>query len=250
MELVLRDVKKLFSDGTMALAGIDLEVKQGEFIVILGPSGSGKTTLIKSLNGLEKPTSGSIEIKGTSESYFDNKYLKYRLGVVFQDFNLVENLSSLNNVLSGLLFSSNIFLSMMYIFNKQQKLQALHCLDRVRLLEKAHTRVSLLSGGEKQRVGIARAIVKKPSLLLADEPVASLDPVISFSIMKLLRDVSKEMGATVICSLHQVELALEFSDRIIGLSKGRKVLDDTPEKINKKKIKKIYGDREQELLSD
>ena len=98
MELVLKDVKKLFNDGTKALAGIDLEVKQGEFVVLLGPSGSGKTTLIKSLNGLEKPTSGSIEIKGTNENYFDKKYLKYRLGVVFQEFNLVENLSSLNNV--------------------------------------------------------------------------------------------------------------------------------------------------------
>ena len=133
MELVLKDVKKLFNDGTKALAGIDLEVKQGEFVVLLGPIGSGKTTLIKSLNGLEKPTSGSIEIKGTNENYFDKKYLKYRLGVVFQEFNLVENLSSLNNVLTGLLFSSNIFLSMMYIFKKQQKLQALHCLDRVGL---------------------------------------------------------------------------------------------------------------------
>ena len=143
------------------------------------------------------------------------------MGVVFQDFNLVDNLSSINNVLSGLLFSSNKLLSSLFFFDRKQKLQALECLEQVGILDKAYARVSTLSGGQKQRVGIARAIVKKPKLLLADEPVASLDPVIAYDIMSLLRDLSKRFGITVVCSLHQVDLALEFADRIVGLSEGK-----------------------------
>ena len=154
---------------------------------------------------------------------------------------MIENLSTINNVLTGLLHSSNKLLSMLYLFDKNQKLLALSALDRVGLLKKAHTRVSHLSGGQKQRVGIARAIVKKPILLLADEPVASLDPVKSIEIMSLLRNLSKELGITVICSLHQVNLALEFSDRIIGLADGKIVLNSHPDWVNKEKIQKIYS---------
>ena len=240
MVIAFKGVEKTFDKATVALTDINFEVQKGDFVVILGPSGSGKTTLIKCINGIETPTKGSIEIKGINLANADKKKLRSQLGVIFQDFNLVENISSLNNVLTGLLFSSNVLLSMLYLFNKQQKLQALDSLNRVGLLTKAHTRVSFLSGGEKQRVGIARAIVKKPTLLLADEPVASLDPVISYTIMKLLWDISKEMGVTVICSLHQVDLAMKFADRIIGLNKGEIVLDETPFEIDKLKIHRIY----------
>lgn len=239
--LELNKITKTFDDGTSALKGIDLFIQEGEFVVLLGPSGSGKTTLIRSINGLVKPDTGIIKFKGQPTLYERNENLNNQLGVVFQDFNLVENLSSLNNVLSGLLFSSNILLSMLYLFNKKQKLQALECLNRVGLLDKSHSRVSTLSGGQKQRVGIARAIVKKPALLLADEPVASLDPVISSTIMKLLRDLSKEFGITVVCSLHQVDLALEFSDRIIGLASGQIVIDAKTECIDQLEIQKMYG---------
>ena len=248
MEITFKDIKKTFNDGTSALDGINLKIPNGEFVVILGPSGSGKTTFINTLRGLGGQTSGSIDIKGSSANSLDIKTFKRRLGIVFQDFNLVDNLSALNNVLTGLLYSSNVFLSMMYVFKKKQKLQALNCLDRVGLLSKAYTRVSFLSGGEKQRIGIARAIVKKPALLLADEPVASLDPVISHSIMKLLRDISKELKVTVICSLHQVDLALTFADRIIGLSNGRLVMDDLPSNIDEKKIQRVYGSEAQGLI--
>jgi len=238
--LELNNITKTFNDGTAALKGVDLHVMEGEFVVLLGPSGSGKTTLIRSISGLVRPNDGIIKFKG--KTIFDENYshLKKNLGVVFQDFNLVENLSSLNNVLSGLLFSSNIFLSMFYLFNKNQKLHALEALNKVGLLNKAYSRVSTLSGGQKQRVGIARAIVKRPTLLLADEPVASLDPVISATIMKLLRDLAKELGITVVCSLHQVDLALEFSDRIIGLADGKIVIDAQTKNIDQLKIQKMY----------
>lgn len=238
--LELNNIIKTFDDGTAALNGVDLSIQEGEFIVLLGPSGSGKTTLIRSISGLVKPNDGIIKFKGkliTEENYL---HIQKHLGIVFQDFNLVENLSSLNNVLSGLLYSSNVFLSMFYLFHKNQKLHALECLNKVGLLNKAHSRVSTLSGGQKQRVGIARAIVKKPTLLLADEPVASLDPVISANIMKLLRDLAKELGITVVCSLHQVDLALEFSDRIIGLANGKIVIDERTKNIDQLKIQEMY----------
>ena len=160
--------------------------------------------------------------------------------MVFQDFNLVNNLSSVNNVLAGLLDSSSKFMSMFYFFTRDQKLQALSCLDRVKLLDKAYSRVDKLSGGQKQRVGIARAIVKQPVLLLADEPVASVDPMIAHTIMSLLRDIGSEFGITVICNLHQVDLALSYSDRIVGLSGGRIVLDAVTSDLDEAYIRTIY----------
>ena len=160
--------------------------------------------------------------------------------MIFQEFNLINNISSINNVLTGLLNSSSKFLSMFYLFTKEQKLQALQALDTVGLLEKSYSRVDELSGGQRQRVGIARAIIKKPWLLLADEPVASLDPKAALSILKLLKKVNKDFNITVICNLHQTNLALEFSDRIIGLNNGSIIFDQKPTSINQD-INKLYN---------
>mgnify|MGYP000979700096 CR=1 FL=1 len=239
--LEIKKIKKTFLDGTVALDGVNLFVKKGEFVVLLGPSGSGKTTLIKCINGLLEPDVGQIKFCGKEANDKSKKILRNNLGVVFQEFNLIENLSSLNNVLTGLLCYSNKFLSMMYLFKKKHKLKALESLDRVGLLQKAHTRVSNLSGGQKQRIGIARAIVKKPDLLLVDEPVASLDPIKSSEIMSLLLKLSKELGITVVCSLHQVNLALAYSDRIVGLANGKIVLNSETGKIDKSKIEEMYS---------
>ena len=218
-----------------------MSVEKGEFIALLGPSDSGKTTLLRCSWTLDLDRNqGRIEFFNKDTSEDNKKFLRDHL-FVFQEFNLIENLFTINNVLTGLLHSSNKLLSMLYLFDKNQKLLALSALDRVGLLKNAHTRVSHLSGGQKQRVGIARAIVKKPILLLADEPVASLDPVKSIEIMSLLRNLSKELGITVICSLHQVNLALEFSDRIIGLADGKIVLNSHPGWVSKVKIQKIYS---------
>ena len=202
MLLEISGLKKSFDDGTRALRGVDLSVREGEFVVVLGPSGSGKTTLLRCINGLVNPDAGEIRFFDQPVSPSSLPDLRKKTGMVFQEFNLVNNLSSLNNVLTGLLDSTNKFMSMFYLFTREQKLQALGCLERVGLLDKAYTRSDHLSGGQKQRVGIARAIVKKPLLLLADEPVASLDPLIAHSVMSLLRDIGNEFGITVICNLH------------------------------------------------
>mgnify|MGYP001206884889 CR=1 FL=1 len=238
--LEFKNIEKRFDDGTTALRGIDLSISEGEFVVLLGPSGSGKTTFIRTINGIIKPDRGTISIIDEEKFLTDGKSLRKQMGVVFQDFNLVDNLSSINNVLSGLLFSSNRLLSSLFFFDRKQKLQALECLEQVGILDKAYARVSTLSGGQKQRVGIARAIVKKPKLLLADEPVASLDPVIAHDIMSLLRDLSKRFGITVVCSLHQVDLALEFADRIVGLSDGKIMINTKPAKIRIDEIQTMY----------
>lgn len=248
MLLEIEGLQKTFGDGTRALRGVDLSVDGGDFVVILGPSGSGKTTLLRSINGLVTPDAGTIRFRNRALSTATLPDLRKRTGMVFQDFNLVDNLSALNNVLSGLLDSSNKFMSMFYLFTREQKLLALDCLERVGLLDKAYARADQLSGGQKQRVGIARAIVKKPVLLLADEPVASLDPMISQSVMTLLRDIARENAITVICNLHQVDLALKYSDRIVGLSGGCIVLDAATADVDQAYIRNIYRGHDRGLF--
>ena len=238
--LEIKNLKKTFESGTEALRGVNLKVKKGEFLSILGPSGSGKTTLLRSINGLESIEKGKIffDKEKIDESYLPE--VQKKTGMIFQDFNLVNNLSAINNVLTGLLNSSSKFLSMFYLFNKDQKLEALKALETVDLLDKAYSRVDELSGGQRQRVGIARAIIKKPKLLLADEPVASLDPKAANLIMSLLKKINQEFNITVVCNLHQVELATKYSDRIVGLLDGEIIFDKPSSQIDKMSINQIY----------
>jgi phosphonate transport system ATP-binding protein len=238
--LEINNLKKTFENGSPALKGVDLKINKGEFVSILGPSGSGKTTLLRTINGLETSTGGEI--------YFDNKKVnnnnisevQKKTGMIFQEFNLVNNLSAINNVLTGLLNSSNKFLSLFYLFSKEQKIEALRSLETVGLLEKSHNRSDELSGGQRQRVGIARAIIKKPLLLLADEPVASLDPKSSNLILSLLKKINQEFGTTILCNLHQVDLAKKYSDRVVGLMDGKIIFDEKSVNINEAYLKKIY----------
>ena len=236
----INDLKKTFDNGTPALKGINLKVHKGEFVSILGPSGSGKTTLLRSINGLETASGGEI--------YFDHKIVnnntisdvQKKTGMIFQEFNLVNNLSAINNVLTGLLNSSNKFLSLFYLFSKNQKIKALRSLETVGLLEKSYSRSDELSGGQRQRIGIARAIIKKPLLLLADEPVASLDPKAANLILSLLKRINQDFGTTILCNLHQVDLAKKYSDRIVGLKDGKIIFDENSSKINTTNLEKIY----------
>ena len=239
--LEINNLKKTFDNGSPALKGVDLKINKGEFVSILGPSGSGKTTLLRTINGLETSSGGEI--------YFDNKEvnnnniseIRKKTGMIFQEFNLINNLSAINNVLTGLLSSSNKFLSLFYLFSKKQKIEALRSLETVGLLEKSYSRSDELSGGQRQRVGIARAIIKKPLLLLADEPVASLDPKSANLILSLLKKINQEFGTTILCNLHQVDLAKKYSDRVVGLIDGKIIFDEKSININEAYLNKIYS---------
>jgi len=238
--LEINNLRKNFNNGTHALKGVSFKVKKGEFISILGPSGSGKTTLLRSINGLEPIENGEVIFDNNKITKENLPEIQRKTGMIFQEFNLVNNLSSINNVLTGLLNSSSKFLSMFYLFTKEQKLEALQSLKTVGLLEKSYSRVDELSGGQRQRIGIARAIIKKPILLLADEPVASLDPKAALSTMRLLKKINKDFNITILCNLHQTNLAMEFSDRVIGLSDGSIVFDEEA-KFLEKNINKLYS---------
>ena len=238
--LEIKNLKKTFQGGVEALRGVDLKVNKGEFLSILGPSGSGKTTLLRSINGLENIDSGEVFFESEKINKIYLPEVQKKTGMIFQEFNLVNNLSAINNVLTGLLNSSSKFLSMFYLFTKEQKLQALKALETVGLLDKAYNRADELSGGQRQRVGIARAIIKKPLLLLADEPVASLDPKAADLIMSLLKKINKEFKITIVCNLHQVELAAQYSDRIVGLLDGAIMFDKLSSNTNKTSIDQIY----------
>ena len=238
--LEINDLKKTFDNGSPALKGVNLKINKGEFVSILGPSGSGKTTLLRTINGLETSSGGEI--------YFDNQIvnndtileIQKKTGMIFQEFNLINNLSAINNVLTGLLNTSNKFLSLFYLFKKNQKIEALKSLKTVGLLEKSYNRSDELSGGQRQRVGIARAIIKKPLLLLADEPVASLDPKGANLILSLLKKINEDFGTTILCNLHQVDLAKKYSDRLVGLLDGKIIFDEKSNNINKTDLEKIY----------
>jgi len=238
--LEIRNLRKNFENGTEALKGVDLKINKGEFVSILGPSGSGKTTLLRSINGLESIDNGEIFLDNKKIDRIYLSEVQKKTGMIFQEFNLINNLSTINNVLSGLLNSSSKFLSMFYLFTREQKLEALQSLETVDLLDKVYSRADELSGGQRQRVGIARAIIKKPLLLLADEPVASLDPKASNLIMSLLKKINKEFNITILCNLHQIELATQYSDRIIGLLDGAIMFDESTQNINRANINKIY----------
>ena len=214
----------------------------------MGPSGSGKTTLLRTINGLVEQSSGKVLFEGLTVTQQNLTEIRTKIGMVFQHFNLVGNLCALNNVLTGLLSKHNTFSSIFYLFNRQQKLLALEALDQVGLLSKAFSRTDQLSGGQQQRVGIARAIVKTPKLILADEPVASLDPMISFQVLSLLKEISLSKGITVLCNLHQVDYALRFADRVIGLAGGQIVIDKPKKEIDSEYIKKIYQGHDQGLF--
>jgi len=246
--LKISNLGKTYPDGTVALDDVNLEVKRGEFVMILGPSGSGKTSLLRSINGLVEATTGSVIIDDVSVSQKNLRRIRKRVGLIFQHFNLVGNLSALNNVLTGLLDQNNILLSLIYLFKKELKIKALECLDMVGLLGKAYARADQLSGGQQQRVGIARAIARNPALILADEPVASLDPMIAYNVLSLLKQICTDQGITVICNIHQVDFALKFADRIVGLSAGKIVMDEAAENVDEELIKKIYHDHDQGMF--
>jgi phosphonate transport system ATP-binding protein len=239
----LSDVTKRFG-ATLALDGASLEVQRGEIVVLLGLSGSGKSTLLRHLDGLEQPSAGTVEVLGQLVPDLTGRRLRTlrsRVGFIFQQFELVPSLTVLENVLTGSLASVRGPRLGLWSYGRAGKLAALGHLDRVGLLDRAYQRADTLSGGQQQRVAIARALMQDPEILLADEPVASLDPESSDQVMALIREIAVDRGLTVVCSLHQVDLALSWADRIVGLRHGSVVLDTPTEGLSKAQVMEIYG---------
>ncbi|MFU8847906.1 MAG: phosphonate ABC transporter ATP-binding protein [Opitutales bacterium] len=236
---------KHYPDGTVAMQEVSLEIPQGQFCVLLGPSGAGKSTLLRTLNGLVQPTSGEIIFdERLIKSDADLRFMQQRVAMVHQSFNLVPRLSVMTNVLSGLLSGIPLWKSLLGLFPHEKKVAVCKLIEAVGLRqEHVYRRAASLSGGQQQRVGIARAFIGDPEVVLADEPVASLDPGTSREILHLLRKASQERNATVLCSLHQVDLAKEFADRIIAMKAGKMVFDGLPEELTPRVLADLYEDQ-------
>lgn len=240
--LALTDVAVTYPDGTEALKPLSLRFNEGEFAVLLGPSGAGKSTLLRTLNGLVAPSQGRVEsLHGQPLGQGrDLRWHRRRTGMIFQHHQLIGRLSALRNTLTGRLAHCGTLRSLLPLPARDHEI-ALGALERVGLLEKALVRTQNLSGGEQQRVGVARAMAQEPSLVLADEPVASLDPTTSRQVLRLIHDICKHDGITAVVSLHQVELAREFADRLIGIAKGHKVFDGPVAELGASDVETIYG---------
>lgn len=243
--LIIENLTKVYDDGTWALQKVSFTVQDGEFLVLIGLSGAGKSTLLRCINRLVEPTEGRIIFDGrdiTAASPSELREIRRHIGMIFQQFNLVKRSSVLTNVLAGRLGYVSTGRSLLHRFPRQEVERALGNLERVGILDQAYKRADELSGGQQQRVGIARALMQEPRLMLADEPVASLDPATSHSVMKYLEQLNRKDGITVLCSLHFLSLARTYATRIIALKKGQVVFDGLPAEIDDARFKEIYGE--------
>ena len=243
--LRIENVTKIFPDGTVALNNVSFEVREGEFLAIIGLSGSGKSTLLRCINRLIDPTSGRIlwnDVDVAALSGRDLRYIRRQIGMVFQQFNLVDRSSVLTNVLSGRLGYAHPVWSLLHRFSAEDQQRARYALERVGIADKADNRADQLSGGQQQRVGIARALMQEPRLMLADEPVASLDPVLAHSILQYLELLNRQDGITVLCSLHFLDLVHRYATRVVGLKGGQLVFDGLPTELSAERFKEVYGE--------
>lgn len=242
--LEIKNLTKIYEGGTQALHDVSFTVKPGEFLAVIGLSGSGKSTLLRCINRLIEPTEGQIIWKGedvTAASQDEMLRIRRKIGMIFQHFNLVSRSRVITNVLAGRLGYVNPAMSLLNRFPKSDYDMAKRQLERVSIADQAYKRADELSGGQQQRVGIARAMMQEPEIILADEPVASLDPVLAHSIMQHLEAINKEDGVTILCSLHFLDLVHRYADRAIALNEGKLMFDGPPKEINDEKFKEIYG---------
>lgn len=241
----IEGLQKTYADGTRALRHVDLRVERGEVVTLLGLSGAGKSTLMRCVNGLVQPSRGRVVVDGLPVDGNDRclRAIRQRAGMIFQQFNLVGRLTVLENVLTGRLGYRPTLPTLFRRFPPEDYRLATACLERVGLAAKAAQRADTLSGGERQRVAVARVLAQQPKIFLADEPVASLDPRIARAVLDLIRQICLEDGLTVLMSLHQVDLAKQFSDRIVGIAHGTVVFEGPPEALNDGALQTIYGAR-------
>ena len=235
---------KVYNNGVKALDDVNLEIEQGEFVAIIGLSGAGKSTLIRTINKMIDITGGRVEVDGVDVSSLSGRALrKFRrnIGMVFQSFNLVSKTTVINNVLSARVADMSIFRTIFGLYSKEDKVTALEALQRVGILDKAYVRCDQLSGGQQQRVALARTLAQNPKIILADEPVAALDPVMADVVMNDFKRINKELNITILINIHHVDLALKFADRVIGIKAGKIVYDGPANKIDDAMLEQIYG---------
>ena len=251
--LEFKNVSKVYNNTTKALTDVSFSVDEGEFVSIIGPSGSGKSTILRCINRLVDVTQGSIFFDGHDISQADKKEIREirkKAGMIFQHYNLVNRLSVIENVLHGRLGYKSSIVGAVGHYTEEEKERAFHILAMLGLTEQAYKRCDELSGGQQQRVGIARSLMQEPRVLLCDEPIASLDPSSAKVIMDYLEYINETMKITCIANLHQVDVAMAYAKRIIGITGGQILYDGPPEKLTKAQIYEIYQSDEGELITD
>jgi phosphonate transport system ATP-binding protein len=240
----LTNASVVYPGGVHAMRDLNLEIAEGEFVVVVGLSGAGKSTLVRTVNGLVPLTSGSLEVGGQRVDGLSRRRLRALradIGMIFQSFNLVKRTSVLNNVLMGRMHATPTWRSLLGLYTGADKELAFQALERVEIVDKAYVRASNLSGGQQQRVSIARALAQEPKVMLADEPVASLDPPTANVVMRDLQRINRDLGITTIVNLHFLDLARRYGDRIIGMRQGEVVFDGTGAQADETVFESIYG---------
>ena len=243
-------VNKVYPNGLHALKNVSLEINQGEFVAIIGLSGAGKSTLLRTINRMHDISEGSLTVNGQEVNDLAGKDLrKFRrkVGMVFQSFNLVTRTTVINNVLTSRVPDMPLWKSIIGLYSKEDKVIALEALDKVGILDKAYVRADQLSGGKQQRVALARTLAQKPEIILADEPVAALDPITAKQVMDDFKKINKELNMSVLINIHHVDLALKYADRVIGIKAGEIVYDGPSTEVDSEVLKQIYG---RELAAD
>ena len=244
------NVNKVYSNGLHALKNVSLEIKQGEFVAIIGLSGAGKSTLLRTINRMHDISEGSLIVNGQEIKNLKGKDLRTfrrKVGMVFQSFNLVTRTTVINNVLTSRVPDMPLWKSIIGLYSKEDKIIALEALDKVGILDKAYVRADQLSGGQQQRVALARTLAQKPEIILADEPVAALDPITATQVMDDFKKINKELNMSVLINIHHVDLALKYADRVIGIKAGEIVYDGAAKDVTNEVLKQIYG---RELAAD
>lgn len=238
-----KDVSKVYPNGVIGLDHVNLTIEQGEFVGIIGLSGAGKSTLLRSINRMHDISTGELQVNGNEVKNLKGRQLRRfrrNIGMIFQSFNLVNRTIVIRNVLMAKVPDMPFWRVLLGIFSKKDKINALECLDKVGILEKAYIRADQLSGGQQQRVALARTLAQNPQIILADEPVAALDPVTAKQVMDDFKKINKEMNISILINIHHVELALEYAERIIGIRAGKIVYDGPSANVTQEVLNMIY----------
>ncbi|MBR3839738.1 MAG: phosphonate ABC transporter ATP-binding protein [Erysipelotrichales bacterium] len=239
-----KNVTKIYPNGVVGLKNVDLKIEQGEFVAIIGLSGAGKSTLIRTINRMHDISEGTLTVDGTDVMTLKGKELRRfrrKIGMIFQSFNLVTRSTVINNVLTSMVPDMPWYKTLLGIFSKEQKIAALEAIDKVGILDKAYTRCDQLSGGQQQRVALARTLNQNPSIILADEPVAALDPITARLVMGDFKRINKEMNISILINIHHVDLALEYADRVVGIRAGEIVYDGPASEVTQEILDEVYN---------